>query len=992
MRLIQINLNHCEAAQDLLSQTIYEKGIEAAIISEPYRNNKSGAWTADETGKAAIWACGNQAIQEVMEFPEVGFVRAKIAGIYIYSCYAPPSATITEFEGMLGMLVSDARSRNPKIIAGDFNAWAVDWGSRTTNTRGRILLEAFAELDLVLANTGNVSTFRGTGSGSIVDLTYVSTTLARRMTWFVSEHYTHSDHQAIFLQIEYGPCVDTCSREAGNRGWSVKGLEEDAFIEMLLGGQSPGGAATEKVEQMMGRITRACDAAMPRRRVLAKRRSNYWWNEEIAVLRNACFRARRICQRSRARPDFDEKRLAYVNLRGRLKQAIRTSKRECFKELCTEADQSPWGTAYRIVMKKMRGRTPQLTCPHLLLDIVTALFPPDKGERKQHKRALDVYTIPAVTEEELTQICRRIGDNKAPGLDAVPNRALKLAVKTRPDWFISVFETCMIEGVFPDRWKRQKLVLLPKPNKHPGHPSSYRPICLIDTAGKMLERVIYNRLLPIIEYKDGLSERQFGFRQAHSTIDAVDVVLKLARDAMSSKKCCAVVTLDIKNAFNSASWEWIKSSLAKTGVPSYLTKLLNSYLSERTLWYDTDEGSKQYTVTAGVPQGSVLGPLLWNVMYNGVLVLPVPKEATIIGFADDLAVVVVAKQPEDVEMYANETISAIKAWLEMVQLDLAEQKTEAVLITNRRKRNTINIRVGGHVITSKPVIKYLGVMIDAKINFKGHLDYACEKAANTSVSLARMMPNIGGPRYSRRLLVAGVVRSTLLYAAPVWEEALACESNRRRVNMTYRLVALRVCSAFRTISGEAACVIAGMIPIDILASETRCLYETRKMNPLEKDAECRKAARRESLEKWQKRWDDSQRGRWTHTLIPRIEEWIQRRHGEINYHLTQFLSGHGGYRKYLHQFRLDDSPLCPECGCTPEDPEHVMFHCPRFLSERRSLEDSLKTTLSPQNIVGEMLKSEGNWCAVNTAIKRIQEELGRAERARRTRRTEGVVA
>lgn len=141
---------------------------------------------------------------------------------------------------------------------------------------------------------------------------------------------------------------------------------------------------------------------------------------------------------------------------------------------------------------RMRGRTPQLTCPHLLLDIVTALFPPNKGERQQHKHALDVYTIPEVTEEELTQIYRRIGDNKAPGLDAVPNRALKLAVKTRPDWLISVFETCMIEGVFPDRWKRQKIVLLPKPNKYPGHPSSYRPICLIDTAGEMLERVIYN--------------------------------------------------------------------------------------------------------------------------------------------------------------------------------------------------------------------------------------------------------------------------------------------------------------------------------------------------------------------------------------------------------------------------------------------------------------------------------------------------------------------
>lgn len=123
-------------------------------------------------------------------------------------------------------------------------------------------------------------------------------------------------------------------------------------------------------------------------------------------------------------------------------------------------------------------------------------------------------------------------------------------------------------------------------------------------------------------------------------------------------------------------------------------------------------------------------------------------------------------------------------------VQLTEQKMWA---TNCRKRNTISTRVGCYISTSS-TFKYLGMMIYAKINFKGRLDYnSCEKAGNKSVWLARMMPNIGGPIYSRRLFVDGVIRSTLLYAEPVWEEPLACEWNWSRVSMAYRFMGLRFC-------------------------------------------------------------------------------------------------------------------------------------------------------------------------------------------------------
>lgn len=990
MRLLQLNLNNCEVAQDLLRQTVAEKQIDVAIVSEYYRRGEDCTWVADTTDKAAIWACGRFPVQEVVARGAAGYVAARLGGVYVFSCYAPPSMDLYEFQRLMAKIADDARKYKPNIIAGDFNAWAEEWGSRLTNARGEALLETLAGLDIVLANTGDTSTFRGSNGSSIVDLTFSSPALARDMRWEVSEDYSHSDHQAILFEIskQKGGTTNGNHRQSKRRGWVAKSLEPETLVEMIRDASRPEGTAEEMARSVTCRLKAACDASMPKRIVNDRRAPAYWWTEAIGELRAKCHKARRRSQRAIGTAGYEEERRKYVEARGELRAGIRKSKRKSFKDLCDEADANPFGNAYRVVTSRIRGpRAPAEKCPILLEHIITTLFPHQDQRWTIDGDTPENANNPAVTVEELVKACKKVGAKKAPGPDEIPNAALKLAIESNPSLFTEVMQKCLDDGKFPRDWKRQRLVLLPKAGKPPGDPSAYRPICLLDTIGKLLERLIQNRLTETTEGERPLSANQFGFRKARSTLDAINLVVSTAREATAGKrwkggamKYCAIVTLDIKNAFNTANWGQIMRALQKMGAPEYLLRIIGDYLSDRVLIYDTEEGPREYLVTGGVPQGSVLGPILWNVMYDAVLRLPLPRGASSVGLADDLAILVVAKHLEEVQLIANRSVETIRKWLDSVGLTLADHKTEVLLVSRRKVREKVTVTVGDHAVESKEEIKYLGVMLDSRLNFKAHTKYACERASRMYTALARMLANTGGPRSSRRMLLARVITSSMLYGAQIWADALQLQENRRKMQSVQRRTAMRVASAFRTVSGDAANVIAGMIPADIAAGEAKRLFTAKQIEATTQEDKRRERA--VSMQAWQESWDSSQKGRWTHRLIPKIEKWTNRKHGELSYHLTQFLTGHGGYRQYLHRFGNDDSPLCPTCG-EEEDVEHVMTRCPRFLEERRPLPTTPNGAIAAENIIEEMLKSEEIWNTVVSVVRCINEKLREIERIRR---------
>lgn len=987
MRLIQLNLNHCEAAQDLLEQTVREQKVDVAVLSEPYRRKHQGVWAEDNTGGSALWVCGARALQLSNIRSNDGYVRATIGGTTVYSCYMPPSLTTDEFESLVDRLALDVRGRNSVVVAGDFNSWATEWGCRRTTPKGHILMDAFASLDIVLMNTGEATFARGEAS-SVIDLTFLSSRLVRGATWIVSSAYTHSDHNAIVIDLERA----MKTRKAGPRlkGWKTVALDDGALVVMLEELELEG-SAEEMASQLAVQLENACDAVMPRRAYGGSHKPVYWWTDEIAGLRKESHTARRRHQRAIGKPECLQLRQLYKEAKGRLKKAIKSSKRRSFIELCAQVEDNPWGMAYRLVMKKLPCyRQPAPSCPILLRCIVEELFPAQDYVPDQLLLELD-EEVPSVTTEEVLRAVGKFGDQKAPGPDGIPNRVLKTAVALHPEALRLLYEACLREGIFPTRWKMQRLVLMPKADKPAEDPSAYRPLCMLDTAGKILERIICDRIDEAVLDAGGLARHQYGFRKARSTVDAIDELVQTAKAAIQgrrwkggAKRYCLVVTLDVKNAFNSASWARIADALAEFKVPIYLRRMIASYFSDRILLYESERGVESHKVTGGVPQGSVLGPLLWNVMYDGILRIQVPDDVKIIGYADDIALLITAKHLEEVVAEANRTVATVGRWLANVGLKLAEHKTEAILVSSRRVLEVVEIRVGNCTISTISHLKYLGVWIDARLSFKEHLRCIGDKAARTCSLLCRIMPNIGGPRQWKRRLIAGVVKSVILYGAPIWAEKSDKKAYVRTMEAAYRRSALRTICAYRTVSTDAALVIAGMIPVDLLAKEAWSLYYGRNTHEFSAE-KCLAATRQRTMREWQARWDASEKGRWTKRLIPDLQRWMDRSHGEVNYHVTQLLTGHGGFRAYLHRFRLEETPCCDSCGGTElEDAEHVLFSCPRYSGARVVLERVCGEPVTPDNIVHHMLECSENWDVVCDTSAAIMGDLRQLEWRRRS--------
>lgn len=967
IKFVQINLRKRPVAHNALEQLVQENGISICLISEQnMRISTNKNMITDLTNHTCIWLTDAKIKVKKIISDRVGWVGIVTdRNILIISLYLLPcnSIEVSEVERILDDISQTVRAHGGRtLISGDFNAKSPGWGSQRMDSRGHVIEEWIAEHGLVILNDGKVPTYTVNNIESFIDLTACTDNLVQKVKkWKVrDDEESLSDHR--FITFEYELDAPQTTPTPAGRWTFKKDLENKLSDEIAKVFCDIDEINAENLVEM---TQIACDRVLTKKTTNPGKKPVYWWSKEIDELRKESIKKRRQVTRNRRgnRADLDKAISEYKDAKGSYTKAILEAKDKKWKKVCEEIDDDVFGLGYSIVTRKMtqRGATLDRDKVKEILETLFLRNEPVNWILETIEDEIAPFTI-----EELVEVSEGLRSGKAPGPDGILPEVVKAVVRREPLAVLNVMNKALRTGEFPAIWKIGKIVLLLKPGKPLLQPTSYRPLCLLNTYGKLLEGLLVERINKELG-NNGLSPKQYGFRKGFSTIDPISEIFAKAdqvrRMPIKKRKFCLLVALDVRNAFNSASWTKIIDEMKKKKISPYLIRMIQSYFKDRKIFTEEIEMG----MSAGVPQGSKAGPLLWNILYDGVLRLKMPDGVFLIGYADDLAIVVISETEGGIQWKANEAIKIICKWMEEMELKLAPEKTEITWLTGRKhRRRNIQITVMNRVIVIQESLKYLGVYLDRQLTFQPHIDYVIGKASRSVNALARIMPRQGGAGTAARRVLNQVFESVILYAAPVWVNAMKTKKYRDKLITIQRKMLIKVSRAYRTTSTDALQIITGIPPIDLRVEQ--------RAEAFKKEKEQKEQTKETMMTKWQERWSYSNKGEWTRMLIPSINEWMEGQHGCIDHYMIQILSGHGCFEQYLNRFKRSNSDACLyECEAS-DSAQHTLFYCKRWDEFRETTQTQLGITLTERNLIKTMIKSKNEWDIITDFVRKIMKQ------------------
>ena len=371
-------------------------------------------------------------------------------------------------------------------------------------------------------------------------------------------------------------------------------------------------------------------------------------------------------------------------------------------------------------------------------------------------------------------------------------------------------------GVLPESWKIANVVAVSKPGRDPFSPSSYRPISLLPTLSKLLERIITDRLTHYLETHQLLDPYQYGFRQGRGTEEALWHLISVASAALQHRQRLTLVSLDIQGAYDTVWHSGLLWKLKQLGVPADLTRWIAAFLTPRTAHLHVRCGVASRHLAMGVPQGSPLSPVLFLVYVNDLITqLCSIDNAFAQAFANDLVSWWLDSAQSSQSSSPSPQISqCIQFWASQWRMVFNPAKCQ-LLVIGCTSTAPPSFTLGGSELTHVPHLRYLGVWLDSSLSWNEHIRRVSQWALDRLRLLHRGVGTLWGfhPMILRRLIEA-VVLPTLFYAAPVWCTAVCHLSRLAPLDRVIRHCAIAIFGLLRTVSHEAAQMLVGLLPAE----------------------------------------------------------------------------------------------------------------------------------------------------------------------------------
>lgn len=850
INFLQINLQKSRSATQNLKNTVDQTETDIIFIQEPYtiknKINYPNIWKTfydqlADPPRAAI-VCTNKNWNPTTLHTSKDIIAVELNLInqsYIFiSVYADGLQEIECTIDTLEQLKSNYRGK-AIVIAGDFNSWNTKWGYPANNTRGHKMAEFIETNDLILFNTDDdPPTFETNYSKGWPDLTMATLNIASQISnWHINDIPSCSDHNNITFELstDSKTLINTRYNTNCRKNHFIKNLKETTKeTEKHIAECNNVKDLELYSEFLIDVIKDTCDKTF---KIKSNKRDKKtcWWNPKLSEQKSKTRALRRRLKKESNAELRLSLALKYKKESANLKKLILDAKHKSWGDFCTK-NTKQYGVLHKLITNKtftptkltaLKNQSGNQDTYTILNTILDAIFPTDSTDndsdyhrtiRNQNSHINTMDDIP-FTKKEIDNIIHYLKRHKAPGPDSIDNQVIKYINYARPNLFKTWFNKCLEMHCFPEVFKRGQIVLFNKQGKDPEDPSNYRPISLLPSIGKVLEKLLINRLRHsnIKLMKD--HSQQYGFKNNTSTEHAISDVINHIKSNQKSKHTI-LITLDLKGAFDSLWWPQIRKSLVKADCPSNIFYTMKHYLENRSIQVKYDGGIINRPVDRGCPQGSCGGPALWNLCFNDILNAQWPSHTTVRAFADDVSMIVEANTIADLKKFATLSLDQFSDECDKQKLLIAHHKSNAIFFKKDKPvaSNPI-IKCKGITIKQVKEVKYLGVIIDKKLSWLPHIRYLKNKTNTIFNQLRRTTGNNWGLNSNfLKILYNTVIVPIVCHAAACWSLPERYIKTRSLLSLQ-RGFALTIARAYKTTATAAVLTISGLVPLNIKVVE-----------------------------------------------------------------------------------------------------------------------------------------------------------------------------
>jgi len=643
--------------------------------------------------------------------------------------YIPPSAQYKLAEEINKYIIENYDAFNSaypnyeNILLGDFNCFNVDF--------------IMSQLSLTMIVEG------ATRGNSLLDKIFVSDHKEGTNVEILDPLH-NSDHNKLLVTLQGKEVLEVCHK----RLYDFRQSNLDDFILRIQNSNFNALLFNEdvnfKVEEFYKIIMKSL-SLIPQKQIALSNRDKPWMTpvlKDIITKRWNAYKSR----------DYNK----YEHLKSKVKEEIQKSKRRYYSKLINKPKKSVWNVIKAESVKTSTrfafdGTDKQLATAinenleKILHDSTKSYIIPPEIIEKEHI---------TFTEEEVIRALENIDPRKTSS-DLLPSKIIILLSNCCPQYITHIFNTSIQSYTWPSRWKKATIIPLPK-DRIPKY-DNVRPISILSPLNKCLEKLFKSRILP--HYIKSIDKCQFGFIPSGSTSAAIIALLNkvLSLLDLPNIKAVSIISFDFKKAFDKVNHQLLLNKLSRF-LPHNFIHVLSSYLEGRTQRVQINSSfSSECDIDCGVPQGSVLSPLLFGLFINDLVDSPL---SFCFKYADD-STFVVPHYTNEISPDIKHTFDHVASWCQNNKLDLNVKKTQLLII---KKQSVSYNPVNG--IKNTNHIKLLGVIIQENLKWNSHI-ISTIKSASSSLYLIRKCRNIL-THNQLVILYNSYILSKLCYAAPAW--------------------------------------------------------------------------------------------------------------------------------------------------------------------------------------------------------------------------------